>query len=144
MANAVYQLAGGAHKISVNFQTKAGSYMPITVLADTGSDITLISREDGERIGFAPSMGGEPFMVGGVGAGAVPFTKFATMLKFQSLQPVRVDFGVAKNYNALRDNLLGREDILDNYNVTYSKTGVIFSTRATRALHAWQLFRYQP
>lgn len=134
--------AGSAHNIQVDFlNSSRRSWQPITVLADTGSDITLIKREDGERLGFSPDKGGESFMVGGVGAGAVPFKRFATYARFQSLQPIRIDFGVAQNFGGLRDNLLGREDILDKYNITFSKSSVIFSPREIRALHGWQLFR---
>lgn len=139
--NAVFTMAGGnsAHNITVNFlNASRNSYQPVRILADTGSDITLISREDGERLGFSPTKSGNKFGVGGVGAGAVEFAKFSTMIRIENLAPVQIDFGVAEKYGALRDNLLGREDILDQYNITFSRGSVTFSPRGQRASQAME------
>ena len=133
--SAVFHLGGGggAHNISIDFlHANRRQFVPVRVLSDTGSDITLLSREDGERIGFSPTKSGNKFGVGGVGAGAVQFAKFVTFIKIERLKPIQIDFGVAEQYGALRDNLLGREDVLDQYNITFSKSSVTF-TRAMRA-----------
>jgi hypothetical protein len=134
--SAVFHLpgGGGAHNITINFlHADRSRFVPVRVLADSGSDITLLSRETGESIGFSPNMSNDKFGVGGVGAGAVQFAKFATFIKIERLQPVRIDFGVAQQPGALRDNLLGREDVLDQYNITFSKNAVTF-TRAMAAM----------
>jgi len=147
VSSAVFHTGGSsdAHNITIEFLNSIRSgFQKITLLADTGSDLTLIKREDGERLGFNPDKGGEGFLVGGVGAGAVPFKKFQTPVKIQNLSPTMIDFGVAINHGQLRDNLLGREDILDVYDVTYSKNMVCFTPgqRMIRTMHAWNQWRY--
>jgi Aspartyl protease len=138
--NAVFTMAGvSSHKITVYFQNASKTaFLPVEILTDNGSDVTLLSREDGERLGFSPATGGENFLVGGVGAGAVPFKKFTTDVRIQNLGAKNIDFGVAQKYGGLRDNLLGREDILDNFNITLTKNSVTFSPRQERALRAME------
>lgn len=139
--NAVFTMTGSnsAHNVTINFlNANRSAFMPVVILADTGSDITLLSREDGERLGFSPTRSGNKFGVGGVGAGAVEFAKFTTYVRVENLKPVQIDFGVAEKYGALRDNLLGREDVLDHYNITFSKGSVTFSPRDQRAQTAME------
>lgn len=126
-----------SQKITIGFLNASRSgFSSIQVLADTGSDITLISREDGERLGFRPSATGDKFGVGGVGAGALGFAKFTTMVKIGNLNPIQINFGVAEQYGALRDNLLGRENILSKFDVTYSENQVKFVPRGQKAMAA--------
>lgn len=137
---AVFQTRAGsteAQKININFLNSSRSaFIPVSVLADTGSDITLISREDGEKLGFSPTASGDKFGVGGVGAGAVGFAKFVTLVKIGDLNPIQINFGVAEQYGGLRDNLLGRENILSNFDITYSENQVRFVPRTQKAMAA--------
>lgn len=134
--------ANAPHIVTISFlNSTRTAFIPIRILADSGSDITLLTREDGERLGFSPSRGNNKFGVGGVGAGAVEFTRFSTFVKVENHRPIQVDFGVSEKYKSdggLRDNLLGREDVLDKYDITFSKSSVTFAPRDQRASEAME------
>ena len=58
------------------------------------------------------------------------------MVKIGNLNPIQINFGVAEQYGALRDNLLGRENILSKFDVTYSENQVKFVPRGQKAMAA--------
>ena len=138
--SAVFPTSAGsteAQKIPISFlNSSRSSFMPISVLADSGSDITLLSREDGERLGFNPDSSNDKFGVGGVGAGALGFSKFITLIKIGRLAPIQINFGVSDKRGALRDNLLGRENVLSKFDVTYRENSVTFVSRGQKAMIA--------
>lgn len=133
-SNAVFTFSGGnSTGISVNFMNiNNHSWVPVTVLGDSGSDITLLRREDGERLGMNPSVNPNTFPVGGVGAGSVMFARFETFIKIKGLPPAKIPLGIAVERDAIRDNLMGREGVLDTYNITFEKNSVTFTPREAR------------
>jgi len=102
-------------------------WVPIKLLADTGNDTTLISKEDGIRLGFNPDvMQGDPVGVRGVGEGTSDFEKFYTSVQIENFPPVNIPVSIAAKAGQLSDNLLGREGILNRFNITYTGDRVIF------------------
>lgn len=142
--NAVFTMAGSGapHFVTIAFLNSSRSaFMPVRILADSGSDITLLTREQGELLGFYPERSGNKFGVGGVGKGAVEFARFSTLVRVENHEPIQINFGVAEKYDyqdGLRDNLLGRESVLDHYNITFSSSSVTFTPRGQRAQTAME------
>ena len=142
--NAVFTMAGAGapHFVTIGFLNKSRSaFMPLRILADSGSDITLLTRKDGELLGFYPERSMNKFGVGGVGKGAVEFSRFSTLVKVENHEPIQINFGVSDKYeyeDGLRDNLLGRESVLDHYNITFSSSSVTFTPRNQRAQTAME------
>lgn len=142
--NAVFTMAGAGapHFVTIGFlNANRNAFVPIRILADSGSDITLLTRQDGEQLGFYPERSMNKFGVGGVGKGAVEFSRFSTLVKVENHEPIQINFGVSDKYeyeDGLRDNLLGRESVLDHYNITFSSSSVTFTPRNQRAQTAME------
>ena len=106
-------------------------WVPIKVLADTGNDTTLLSKEDGIKLGFNPDvMVGSPVGVRGVGEGTSDYEKFMTQVQIEKFPPVAIPISVAAKAGQLDDNLLGREGILNRFNITYTGNSVVFIMKA--------------
>lgn len=118
--------------VTLNFLHKNGTqWVPIKVLADTGNDTTLLSKEDGIRLGFNPDvLQGDPVGVRGVGEGTSDFEKFMTQVQIENFPPVAIPISVAAKPGQLSDNLLGREGILNRFNITYTGNSVVFIMKA--------------
>ena len=63
--NAVFTMAGAGapHFVTIGFlNANRNAFVPIRILADSGSDITLLTRQDGEQLGFYPERSMNKFL----------------------------------------------------------------------------------
>ena len=108
----------------------------IKLLADSGNDVTLINDKSAAELGFDRAevkQNSQPFKVQGIANDPLDFYMIKSQLRLKDLEPVWIKIGIGP----VRENLLGREDVLDNFTVTTSKKQVIFTQ-----LHSNQLGLY--
>lgn len=97
---------------------------PVRMLIDSGNDITLLPTEIADRIGIPWRGLPDAFNVKGVDPNtSVPFKTTTVPLQIGNDRPIMIPVGIGE----LRDPLLGREGLLDNYDVGFSKGRVTFS-----------------
>lgn len=97
---------------------------PVRMLIDSGNDITLLPTEVADRIGINWRNLPDAFQVKGVDPRtSVPFKTTNVQLQIGNDRPISIPVGIGE----LRDPLLGREGLLDHYDVGFSKGRVTFS-----------------
>lgn len=100
------------------------------ILADTGNDVTLITRADAAKLGFTPEtlQGGDRFEVSGITDQPNPFVKKNLMIQIGETRPFYTDVGIPLVEGALYESLLGI-DVIDNgkFEITYTIDGVLFT-----------------
>lgn len=109
--------------ITINIMSAYGDYKPVRIIADTGNDITLLTKSTADMLGFNPNIGAL-LEVSGIREGMVSrFKKINTFVQLGNLQPVRVEVGFALDHDSLQENLLGNKGILSsgNFSFVYGK-----------------------
>lgn len=97
---------------------------PVRVLIDSGNDITLLPTEIADRIGINWRQLSDGFNVKGVDPNtSVPFKTTTIPLQIGNDPPIQIPVGIGE----LRDPLLGREGVLDRYDIQFSKGSVSFN-----------------
>jgi hypothetical protein len=92
-------------------------------LLDTGNDITLLTRAASTELGFSKADTKGVFKVKGIAAAPLNFYMVKTGIKIGQSTPIQANVGLQLDgsTDALRDNLFGRKDILDNFDLYFSK-----------------------
>ena len=91
-----------------------GKLYPVTYLIDSGNDISILTRQTANRLGFNPDVEGELFFVKGIAGPGQKFKKMINVIKIGDLTPMKVRMGMAVEAQSLSENLLGRQDIFDS------------------------------
>jgi len=100
----------------------------IRVMVDTGNDITLINRETANSVGFVPERDGRPFRVAGISGSPTQFFMIDNVwMKVGETDPVQGRVGIGE----VRENLLGREDIMNQFEITFTQGYIRFVKRHT-------------
>jgi hypothetical protein len=126
---------GKAHHIPIQFLGMDGKMHEIKLLADTGNDITLITRETAQnKLGINPDTipPGTEFDVFGINPNQPIVAKEITnMIKIGGLRPVWIPMGIVAEFGAFAEDLLGRRGLLDNglYSITYDEDSVDFNEK---------------
>lgn len=95
---------------------------PVRFLVDTGNDLSLINHETAQYLGIDPSQIQQGFSVKGISQQPQPFGMVNLPMTIAG-QTVTVPVGVGQ----IKDNLLGREGILDKYTISMSANQITFS-----------------
>ena len=101
----------------------------ITVLADSGNDVTLFTAEAGNATGLSQKaqQEGQPFPVMGVSTTPINFNMTKTYVQIGNLRPIEIPLGIeSMGAPQLEDSLLGREGAMEKYVVVYTGDKVIF------------------
>lgn len=120
------------YHVRIQIRDKGGQMQTITLLADSGNDLTLLRNSTARKLGFDPqSEPGEVFPVGGITGGPQQFKKIVNLIQIGNLTPMMVHMGLAYQDKSLAEDLLGRSDIFDSgkLEVDYGKDYVIFKEK---------------
>jgi hypothetical protein len=121
---------GKPHHITIKILGMDGQLHDVRLLADTGNDITLITRETAQSVlGINPDMiQGNEFDVFGITDQPVVAEEINNMVQIGSLRPVWIPMGIVSEYGAFAEDLLGRRGLLDNglYEIIYDEDSVDF------------------
>lgn len=123
---------GAPYHIEIQILGMDSQMHPVKILADTGNDITLITRETAQNIlGINPDIiqGGTEFDVFGIDPNTPVVAKeINNMIRLGSLRPVFIPMGIVSEFGAFAEDLLGRRGLLDNglYEVVYDEDSVDF------------------
>ena len=128
MASQTFSTRGNLRPfIDVGMRGADGSFHPVNMMVDTGNDVTLIKRSEAARLGLK---GGSPFRVSGISGQAQTFLMTKVPIKIGSLPAKLVRVGIGD----VPDNLLGREDIAKDFNITFRGNNEIeFQTNVAMA-----------
>jgi hypothetical protein len=110
--------------ITVNIQGADGQFHPIRGILDSGNDVTLLTPGASSELGLSRSMASGNFNVKGIGAKPMVFYNVNLLVQIKGTRPVRIRAGAqipSAGEDQLRDNLFGRKDILDNFDILFSK-----------------------
>ena len=125
----------GRYRIPIKIQGADQCMHPVSclhdtkILADTGNDVTLITRADAIKLGFQPeTMEGDRFEVSGITDQPNPFVKVNLMVQIGDTMPFFTEVGMPLVEGALAESLLGI-DVIDNgkFEITYTANGVNFT-----------------
>lgn len=134
IAPAIFSYGGDNRPYAtVHIQARDGNYYPSQMLADSGNDITLINFQTARMLGLRPEEG-RHFQVEGVVPGVKSdFYMYQLPIKIGMFPPFYATVGVGE----IQQNLLGRRDVFDKFNVTYTANRqVVFQcTRCAGAGH---------
>lgn len=118
---------GSRPYITVDVQGMDGQFHPIKGILDTGNDITLLMPSAAQELGISPMNGQGTFNVKGIGAKPMVFTNVTLLMRVKGTQPVPIRAGAQipqMGDDHLRDNLFGRKDLLDNFDILMSKGSI--------------------
>lgn len=117
--------AGGARPyITIDVQGMDGQFHPIKGILDTGNDVTLLMPSAAQELGITASDQQGSFNVKGIGAKPMIFQNATLLMRVKGATPVPIRAGVQipqQGDDALRDNLFGRKDLLDYFDINISK-----------------------
>lgn len=123
--------------ISVNILGGDGDYKPVTVIADSGNDITLLTQSTANQLGLHPSIG-TLLEVSGIQEDMVSrFKKINTYIQIGNFAPVIAEIGFALDNNSLQENLLGNKDILSSgkFKFTFSSDKLTITSNDGNCSH---------
>lgn len=95
---------------------------PVRMLWDSGNDVSLINHQTADYLGISPQHIQQGFSVKGISQEAQQFGMVHLPVTLAG-QTTVIPVGVGD----VKDNLLGREGVLDKYNVTINSQEVTFS-----------------
>lgn len=106
----------------VEFLSKDHLWIPQELYIDSGADITLLPYSVGDLLGFRMKPGEKTEEIGGI-AGKIPIVFRQVKIKIDNYQ---LEIKVAWSLLEETPPLLGREDIFDNFEVTFKqKEGLV-------------------
>lgn len=119
-----------------------GNFHPVKVIADTGNDVTLLTKATADYLGLNPNFG-SLLEVSGIREGMVSrFKKIKTHIQLGDLNPIIAEIGFALDTDSLQENLLGNKGILGSghFNFIYKKDSLtiidnVNSCGATTAMY---------
>lgn len=117
-SQAAFSMSGQRPYIDVNL---AGGQTRF--LWDWGNDVTLINYQTADRLGLDWRNAPEGFSVKGVAPEPIPARLMKLPLRIGDTSPVNIPVGIAP----VRDNLLGREGVWENFDVLSTRQKLIFS-----------------
>jgi hypothetical protein len=96
---------------------------PTKFLYDLGNDVTLINHETADRLGldYRNAQGG--FKVKGIAPEPLDFRMMKLPLQIGNTRPITIPVGIGE----IRDNLLGREGVWENFDTLISRDKLTFS-----------------
>ena len=101
-----------------------GQFIPITVLSDTGNDVTLLTEDMAPLLGFNLNQPDSELNVQGVGGSQrKAFYAFNATMKIGELRPIQTKIA----FGPTPKNLLGRESAMGGYSVTYTPNSVMYT-----------------
>jgi len=115
---------GNRPYITIHIQGTDGQFKPIKGILDTGNDITLLTPASSADLGLTQGHATGQFNVKGIGAKPMVFNNVKLLAKVQDTEPVWIRAGAqipTGGQDQLRDNLFGRKDILDKFDIVMSK-----------------------
>lgn len=113
------------YHVKVKIRNKQGQMQEITALMDAGNDVTLLRNSTSRQLGYDPqNEPGEVFPVGGITGGPQQFKKIVTLLQFGNMTPIQAHIGLAYQEKSLAEDLIGRQDIFDRYEIDYTGNSV--------------------
>jgi len=114
--------SGKRPHIMVDILSADDRWVPVRLLADTGNDVTLLNEKTAQDLGLTtPEILARavPFKVQGIAAAPMDFMMIKRPVRMGgSTTPIEIKIGVGP----LRENLLGREDVLDKFEMTFTKS----------------------
>ena len=122
--NSIASFPGGTRPvITAQILGQDRRWHSVSGLLDTGNDVTLFTKAATQSLGFGRDRAPKAFKVRGIAAAPMNFYMVQTMMKVGNTQPIKVNIGLQLDNSAtsLRDNLFGRKDILDNFDLYFSK-----------------------
>lgn len=118
---------GNRPYITINIKGTDGQFHPIKGILDSGNDITLLKADSSSELGLTEATSTGTFNVKGIGAKPMVFNNVKLLMQVQNTQPVWVRAGAqipTGGQDQLRDNLFGRKDILDHFDIVMSKGSI--------------------
>jgi len=100
--------------VNVMMMGKDRQFHPVKLMVDSGNDLTLISQQTAHELGYS-TRDGEPFHVAGISQTAQDFSMINTMIRIGSYPPIHIGVGIGD----VKDNLLGRQDVYNHYDITF-------------------------
>lgn len=121
---------------------------PVTVLADTGNDVTLLTTHTARQLGYDPTRVGELFQVMGITGPPQNFSRIKNYIQIAKFKPFPVTMGLAHKQSSLAENLLGVQDVLSTgrFQLRYDLDSVDFYLRRRNTIttsdidERWQSF----
>lgn len=87
-----------------------------------------MNRETATSVGFVPERDGRPFRVAGISGAPTQFFMIDNVwMKIGTTDPVQGRVGIGE----VRENLLGREDIMNQFEITFTQGYIRFVKRHT-------------
>jgi hypothetical protein len=123
----------GRPYVTLNIQSMDGTFKPIKAIFDSGNDITLINEDSARFLGLDhPEVldDATPFKVQGIAKAPLDFFMVKRLVKIEGMNPVWMKIGIG----GLKENLLGREDLFDNFDVSLSKKAIRFTQLHTNSI----------
>ena len=122
--NADFKKQAGRNNITVIINGK-----PVTLILDSGSDLTLLTAQEGKKLGLGQGPCNK-LPVSGISATAESFCKEHVVMRVGDTEAFKTWVGVGSPGNPLPDNLFGSKD-MDRFHVTISKGQIRFSQAHT-------------
>jgi hypothetical protein len=120
--------ANGARPyVTINIMGRDNQFHPIRGILDSGNDITLLTAAATQELGLGANEGKGTFNVKGIGAKPMVFNNVRLLMQVQNTKPVWIRAGAQVPQGGddqLRDNLFGRKDILDYFDIYMSKGSI--------------------
>ena len=122
VANYTYKIsAGQRYYIIVKIKDINGTFKPVRILADSGNDITILTKSTAMALGYdTPTMTDVgSFSVKGINGKAAEFKEISADVIVGKI-PLKIPIGLATADADLSDNLLGRTGVLDSGKIGFN------------------------
>ena len=135
----VHDISSGKRPhIMVDILDANDRWVPVRLLADTGNDVTLLNQKTAEGLGLtSPEMLARSvaFKVQGIAAAPMDFMMIKRPVRMGgSTTPIEIKIGIGP----LRENLLGREDVLDKFEMKFTKSKLTLTQLRDNTIPLWE------
>jgi hypothetical protein len=105
---------GQKKEVTIKVGNAQGQLVSIPAILDSGNDITLLTTQTAQKLGFYNPNVGETIHVSGIAGGGQEFKMFPNWIQFGNMKPIQVNMGYAVRPDSLPVNLIGNKDIIDS------------------------------
>ena len=118
---------GSRPYINIDVMGTDNTFHSIKGILDSGNDITLLTPSASSELGLTRNDATGQFNVKGISSKPMIFYNVKLLMRVQNTKPVWIRAGAQipdVGEDPLRDNLFGRKDILDHFDIVMSKGSI--------------------
>ena len=104
--------------IPIQIQGADKTWKPFKAQLDSGADVTTLTKETGDALGFTAAMG-KAHVTMGVGGGSTSSISMRVNLKIGRLEPMNVEVNIAQA-GVLKNNFLGNQSLVTSGRFVYT------------------------